>query len=356
MSTIWLHAVLVLICLLYAQACSKPPVIALQDGRSNSNPAPISISSHWDVLGPFQIGTRGINCQYIHLHHAERRANRAVEASWGSDPLEYWGGFRTLEPNKDAVYHSSLAPNGTVSWLRQQGHRLNAGVDGCETTLSIEFPHIDWAFLQSIYGWAALQYQAWARGSVSVGGDSAQTVVLYTDSLLEFWVDNKSYYGGDFYSYQRAPVVLHLHPGVHRIDLRLVRDNRAMGAIGGPNVHIRLDAQRSKVGLAVIEDQLLVPDMVGMKLASHLASVPVRNEKQEWIDILSVESMDVRIILAIGLQIGGSLILARRTHLIPYCSKMCLSDLPRASRDLLHFFCRCKIRRLHSFPFESRML
>lgn len=318
--------------------------------------APISISSHWDVLGPFQIGTRGIDCRYIHLHHAERRANRAVEASWGSDPLEYLGGFRTLELNRDAVYHSSLAPNGTVSWSRQQGHRLNAGVDGCETTLNIEFPHIDWAFLQSIYGWAALQYQAWARGSVSVGGNSAQTVVLYTDSLLEFWVDNKSYYGGDFYSYQRAPVVLHLHPGVHRIDLRIVRDNRAMGGIGDPKVHIRLDAQRSKVGLAVIEDQLLVPDMVGMKLASHLASVPVRNEEQEWIDVLSVESKDVRIILAIGQQIGGSLILAWRTHLIPYCLKMCLSDLPRASRDLLHFFCRFKIRRLHSFPLGSRML
>lgn len=254
------------------------------------------------------------------------------------------------------MYRSSLAPNGTVSWSRQQGHSWNAGVDGCEVTLSIEFPHIDWAFLQSVYGWAALQYQAWARGSVSIDGESAQTVVFYTDSLLEFWVDNKSYYGGDFYSYRRAPVVLHLHPGVHRIDLRLVRDDRAMGAIGDPKVHIRLDAQRSKGGLAVIGDQLLVPDMVGTRLASHFASVPVRNEEEEWIDILSIESMDVRIILAVGLQIRDSLILARRTHLKPFCLKICLSDLPRASRDLLCFFYRRKVRRLHSFPLGSRML
>lgn len=266
------------------------------------------------------------------------------------------GGFRTLEFDQDAVYHSSLAPNGTVRWLRQRGDELNADVDACETTLSIEFPHIDWAFLQSIYGWAALQYQAWARGSVIVDGNSAQTVVLYTQSLLEFWVDNKSYYGGDFYSYRRAPVVLHLHPGVHRIDLRLVRDDRAMGGVGDPKVQIRLDVQRSEGGLAVAEDQLLVPDMVGTRLASQFASVPIRNEEVDWIDIWSIESMDVRMILVFGAQISNLLILSWRTHLIPHCLETCLSDLPRASRDLSHFFCRCRARRLYSSRLRSPML
>lgn len=321
-------------------------MITLQDGESKSNLASISISSHWDVLGPFQIGTRGIICQYVYLEGTGDWANPETEATWGADSLEYLGGFRALELDKDAVYHSSLAPNGTVSWFHQRGHSLNAGVDGCKATVSIEFPHIDWAFLQSIYGWAALQYQAWARGSVTVRGNSAQTVVLYTDNLLEFWVDNKSYYGGDFYSFRRAPVVLHLHPGVHGIDMRLVRDNRAMGGVGDPKVLIRLDIQRSEGGLAVVEDQLLVSDMVGTRLASRLASVPVRNDEQEWIDIWSIESMDVRIILVIGVQISGVLILAWRTPLIPYCSKTCLSDLPRASQDLLHSFCRCRVRRL----------
>ena len=270
-----------------------------------------------------------------------------AEATWGADPLEYLGGFRALEFDQDAVYHSSLAPNGTVSWLRQRGDTFNADVDGCETTVSIEFPHIDWAFLQSIYGWAALQYQAWARGSVTVGGNSAQTVVLYTDSLLEFWVDNKSYYGGDFYSYRRAPAVLHLHPGAHRIDLRLVRDVRAMGGVGDPKVQVKLAVQRSEGGLTVVEDQLLVPDMVGMRLASHLASVPVRNEEQECIDIWSIESVDVRTILVIcGVQIVGLLILSWRAHLIPYYLKTCLSDLSRASRDLLPFIYPCRVRRL----------
>lgn len=356
MSKTLFHTVVhVLICVMCARADTSLPVITLQDGKGKSSLAPISISSHWDVLGPFQIGTRGKACRSLSLQGIEERANRVAEAAWGADPLEYLGGFRTLEVDPDVVYHSSIAPNGTVSWSRQRGDRLNAAVDASETTVSIEFPTIDWAFLQSIYGWAALQYQAWARGSVTVGANSAQTVVLYSDSLLEFWVDNESYYGGDFYAYRRAPVVLRLHPGVHRIDLRLVRDVRAMGGIGDPKVHFRIDVQRSKGGLAVIEDQLLVPDMVEMRLASHLASVPVRNEEQEWMDIWSIESLDVRIILVTGVQIGGSLIPLWRTHMISYSLQRCLSNLLRASQGLLHFVCRCRIRNLYSFRSRSVM-
>ena len=229
------------------------------------------------------------------LQAAEDRTDRVAEATWGADPLEYLGGFRTLEYERDAAYYSSLSPNGTVGWSRQSVESLKSDLKGCEATLTIEFSHIGWTFLQSVYGWAALQCQAWARGFITIDGDESQSVMLFTDSLLEFWVDNKSYFGGDFYSYRRAPVVLHLDPGIHRIDLRLVRDDRAMGGVGAPKIQVRLDVQRSDGVLAVIEDQLLVPDMIGEKLASHLASIPVRNEGQEWIDIWSIESVDVRI-------------------------------------------------------------
>ena len=162
-----------------------------------------------------------------------------------------------------------------------------------ETTLTVGFKDIDWAFLQSIYGWAALQYQAWARGTLVIGGNTPQTIRLYTPNLLEFWIDDKPYFGGDLYAYRRAPLLLELKPGNHRTDLRLIRDVRMMGGVGEPQITIMLEAEISTRSLAVMDDKLLVPDMVGGRLASTLGSVPVCNESEDWINIYFIQSYDV---------------------------------------------------------------
>lgn len=162
-------------------------------------------------------------------------------------------------------------------------------------TLTVGFDGIDWPFLQSIYGWAALQYQAWARGILVVEGNTPQSVILHTENVLEFWVDSEPFFGGDLYAYRRAPLVLELEPGNHKIDFRLIRDVRVMGGVGKPKISVSLEAQISTQRLAVICEQLLVPDMIDCKLASDLASVPVRNDSKDWIEIDCIISMDVRI-------------------------------------------------------------
>ena len=141
-----------------------------------------------------------------------------------------------------------------------------------------------------MYGWAALQYQAWARGFLKLAFDSTQCITFYTDNVLEFWIDRKQYFGGDFYAYRRAPLVLHLQPGNHQIDIRLLRDVRAMGGIGEPKLEIKLQAKVSDGGLAVTEEKLLVSDIVNQKLAGPFGSLPVRNEGLTWVDIYKVES------------------------------------------------------------------
>ena len=162
-----------------------------------------------------------------------------------------------------------------------------------EGTLSVDFPRVDWPFLQSVYGWAALQYQAWARGYLNIATDSPQSILLYTDHVLEFFVDDTHYFGGDFYAYRKAPLVLHLKPGIHKLDIRLVRDVRAMGAIDEPKVNVRLKVEITNGGLAIVEQKLLVSDMVNETLASPFASVPIRNEGFGWINIKKIESLTV---------------------------------------------------------------
>ena len=162
-----------------------------------------------------------------------------------------------------------------------------------EAKLSIAFPDIDWSFLRSIYGWAAFQYQGWARSQLKIAADKAQIIVLYTDNILEFWIDNVLHFGGDFYAYRRSPLVIQLDPGSHNLDLRIVREIRSMGGVGNPRVEVELKAQISNGGITISEEKLLLPEIVDGKLASHLASLPIRNEDQSWIKVLSIESLNV---------------------------------------------------------------
>lgn len=160
--------------------------------------------------------------------------------------------------------------------------------DVAEATLTVGFPNIDWLFLQSVYGWAALQYQAWARGHLTIVADSPQSINFYADNVLEFWVNDDHYFGGDFYAYRRAPLVLHLDPGSHNVDIRLIRDVRVMGGIGEPKTSIKLKAERSSGSLVLLGQKALIPDIVNEVFASPFACVPVRNEGTHSIKILDI--------------------------------------------------------------------
>lgn len=211
-----------------------------------------------------------------------------IEASWGADPLGSQGGFHALAYNTESQYPSSLAPRGQVSWSTHQSENSSTFGDVAEAILLVSFPHIEWPFLQSVYGWAALQYQAWARGRLTIAADSARSVAFYADNVLEFWVDDDHYFGGDYYAFRRAPVVLHLNPGSHKVDIRLIRDVRVMDGIGEPKILINLKAEGCKGNLALIGQKVLIPDVVNGVLASPFAFVPVRNEGRKAIDIYDI--------------------------------------------------------------------
>ncbi|EME47892.1 hypothetical protein DOTSEDRAFT_69726 [Dothistroma septosporum NZE10] len=240
-----------------------------------------SFSPTWSVLGPWQIGTR--------------------EASWGSDPLERLGGFRALEYCSSATYRTSLAINGTIGWTNLTAKLSTSSSDPrfghASAALTVAFHQVEWQDLTNIYGWAALQWQAWARGEIIVTSDKTEVVTLYTPQVLEYWIDDVHYFGGDFFSYQRAAVTLRLTPGSHRMNLRIIRDVRAMGGVGEPTVALQLDLKASTDGLQLVQStgpSVLMSDFVGDEhsalLASPFASVTVRNDADEEITISSVQA------------------------------------------------------------------
>ncbi|KAL4938667.1 hypothetical protein BDV06DRAFT_49034 [Aspergillus oleicola] len=235
----------------------------------------VYFSAKWQVLGPFQCGTR--------------------EAIWGADPLEFWGGFRNLSFDEDTEFPSSLATDGVVKWGLVWANATNPGPKQSRAELEVNFPQIDWDFLQSIYGWSALQYQGWVRGHVYVQDSNHQSVALFTDGILEILVDGRRYFGGDFYSYRKAPLILNLATGEHVVDLRLVRDVRALGGLGNPTIHVVVEAELRHGMLTIDERSLLMPESTGRKLGSPWLSINVQSNAAKWVDIISLSSSNVQL-------------------------------------------------------------
>ncbi|ORY18022.1 hypothetical protein BCR34DRAFT_596592 [Clohesyomyces aquaticus] len=243
------------------------------NAASESIQQPLSFGASWQILGPFQIGTR--------------------EATWGADPLEYLGGFRALQYDPRAQYRSSLPVNGTAKWAVVNSTKTSDTSSLGKASLSVRYDNVDWEFLKLVYGWAAVQYQAWARGDIVVHGDATQHVILYTSGILEYWLDDAHYFGGDYYSYRRAPPVLHLRPGSHKIDIRLVRDVRAFGGVLEPTIDVVLEAHEVSGTLELAKPGIFISDVVDGSLASSVASMSLRNSGEDDVEVVEIRPSDV---------------------------------------------------------------
>ncbi|KAK6369890.1 hypothetical protein LTS17_009340 [Exophiala oligosperma] len=228
------------------------------------NNGSIAFLDKWSILGPFRIGTR--------------------EAVWGADPIERYGGIFQLDDNDTAAYHSPLARNATVRWNSRTFRPI---VSEASTTvdLVVDFSEIDWDIAQKIYGWSALQYQAWLKGGVWNDGGTSRRVSIYPEGILELWLNNKHIFGGDFYSFGRAPIVFELAPGFNVVNVRLIRDVRSMGGSSSPTAHVLLRAEVVAADLDVDHDSILLPDVIAGRFVGRYGSVIVRNQATVWINI-----------------------------------------------------------------------
>jgi predicted esterase len=147
---------------------------------------------------------------------------------------------------------------------------------------------VDWKFLQAVYGWSALQWQAWARGEIVVQADAPVNAVLFTDHVIEYALDGVRHSGGDFYAFRKAPLVVTLTPGKHVLDLRLIRDVRAMGGIGEPTVDVDIEIVPTKARVEQSEEEILVSDAVDGVLPSPYGTIAIRNGGQDWIEVFKV--------------------------------------------------------------------
>ncbi|KAJ4314577.1 hypothetical protein N0V94_006404 [Neodidymelliopsis sp. IMI 364377] len=232
----------------------------------------------------------------------------------------FYGGFKDIAYNPNATFRSSLPTNGTAYWNITKAKTQNSETSA-NAYLSVSYSSVDWDFLRTVYGWASVQYQAWARGELVVAGNYTQHIILHTDAILEFWVNDTQFFGGDFYSYRNAPPVLHLQPGRHQIDLRLVRDVRAFGGILEPTIDVVVIAEQVSGSLELAKPGILVSDVIDGKLATPFSSITLRNSGTQDIEITGIHAANISTNVShpfplLGLSTNSQMLVARDTDVL----------------------------------------
>lgn len=156
---------------------------------------------------------------------------------------------------------------------------------GSSTNIVLRFDEIDWEFAQKIYGWSAFQFQGWLKGKLVNQGTARRMVSLSLENVLEAWVNNVHIFGGDFFAFGRAPVVLELHPGLNNISLRLVREVRSMGGAYPPTIQANLRINIASHPLEEVSSGRVIPDVVEGQFCTEYGSITVRNQDDGWINV-----------------------------------------------------------------------
>lgn len=207
--------------------------------------------------------------------------------------MEYDGGFHNLPYDPNVTFNSALGTNGSVQWSTTRANISRSSRGQVQAALNVNFPAVNRAFMQSVYGWPALQYQAWARGVLEIKGSQSQTIALFGDGLLEFLVDGESYFGGDMFRYHRVPSLIKLTPGTHTLEVRLTRDVRAMGGLNHA-IEVIVHAElRGAEPITLDQDSLLVSELVNGRIGSPWASISVQNNDEQMVEIKSIRALKV---------------------------------------------------------------
>lgn len=207
--------------------------------------------------------------------------------------MEYHGGFHNLSYDPNATFSSALATNGSVQWGTTYANISRSSRGQVQAALNVSFPAVNWAFMQSVYGWSALQYQAWARGILEVKGSQPQTIALFGDGLLEFLVDGEPYFGGDMFQYHRVPSLIKLATGRHVLELRLTRDVRAHGGINNA-IEVTIHAElRGTKPITLDQHSLLISELANGRIGSPWASINVQSNDENLVEIKSMRALKV---------------------------------------------------------------
>jgi hypothetical protein len=187
--------------------------------------------------------------------------------------------------------------------------------------ISVSFIDVNWDFLQNVFGWSALQFQAWIRGTIHIRHSGRYG--LWIGNAVEFYLDGVYYDTGNLYETDvtvcsRGGVFLDLEEGEHLLEIRVVNDIRAFGGQVPPKVDVQVAVRKVDEVLVVADYDSyggwIVPTVVdgtgkngkgGGCLAGDWGSLAVRNEGNERIVITDIQVNEVRYVCLSSSHLRG---------------------------------------------------
>ncbi|CAG8618148.1 11376_t:CDS:10, partial [Acaulospora colombiana] len=157
-----------------------------------------------------------------------------------------------------------------------------------------------WKFNRVPLGWAANQFQMWARGYFDLFPEvknESETIpiLIQCQPVGDFYVDDRRLFG-DWYGYEKSWHVLRLRPGRHVINVRLVNEIRIFGGNVPPALGFQCFMRKlreDKTAMMLLDNTVLVPDMIDGNLAGKYMSIALLNTHEErWITVHNVNVVD----------------------------------------------------------------
>lgn len=178
-----------------------------------------------------------------------------------------------------------------MSWKTRLFQSTNTATSA---TVEIAVAHgeIDWDFIRSIYGWAAVQYQSWARGTVYNHASEEIMVALHAPGVIDLVIDGatglKPCFGVDFYGFQRAPIITKLKPGPNAVHVRLIRDVRASGGQMPPLIEASVHIETVEGDASILDGSLVIPEICQGRFVAAFGSLTVVNHGSKALYIESI--------------------------------------------------------------------
>ncbi|KAL1730124.1 hypothetical protein EV714DRAFT_284474 [Schizophyllum commune] len=270
---------------------------------SDDAPLHATLSTTWDVLGPFPI-------------HA--REQHLLSPSF---PLDLRIGPYV---DTDTTYPSSYSDNGTVSWST-----TTLSEDG---SLKVSFPSIRWKALRATEGWAALQHHALLHGNLTVSEDATHhrlLVNLVQGSYFTILPRGKSglepqWYAGNIYDLSASqPQSVPVEPGEYDI---WVAGDYEIRLFGDPGDGIPVQSLRLTVELESIAEPSaqavpthhVYPDFLDGLAFGEAIGLGVRSVAGWW-SIADVELQNAVPGLSLSLVLPNAILAPSQTRIIPIC-------------------------------------
>jgi hypothetical protein len=236
------------------------------------------VSTQWWVLGPFVIGERE--------HGADPTFDPIISNAngvFGMFSNDQQAPFEPLNVNQS--FPSELVDGGYTQWMSANGSVQTAD-DVVSASVNIQFPHVNWPFIENPIGSAGAMFQGWAVTELQVDPtDDLGVFLIHCSGAGVMYVDDpdRKVYGDPYQNgYAWFPAQTNSKLSRHYLYVKLS---------GFETSSFTCEFKKSDSAILIHDSNNVAMDIVDSALAGDLISISLINaHPQKWLSGVEVST------------------------------------------------------------------